>query len=47
LQAMFVAAVIVVAGFAMPGLSLYIAGEAVNNRTKTVSFTIDHDWLLN
>ncbi len=27
--------------------SSYMAGAAVNNRTKTVSITIHHDWLLN
>jgi hypothetical protein len=27
--------------------SSYMAGEVVNNRTKTVSITIDHNWLLN
>jgi hypothetical protein len=27
--------------------SSYMAGAAVNNRTKTVSITLHHDWLLN
>jgi len=27
--------------------SSYMAGEVVNNRTKTVSITLHHDWLLN
>jgi hypothetical protein len=27
--------------------SSYTAGEVVNNRTKTVSITLHHDWLLN
>jgi hypothetical protein len=27
--------------------SSYMAGEVVNNRTRTVSITIDHNWILN
>jgi len=27
--------------------SSYMAGAAVNNRTRSVSITLDHDWLLN